>query len=326
MKKIRKWQQATSEKFGGNANKTQLEQDYTDMIARMDALKKLCGETTSTTHSMISPTSKGMFSKNNQHYESILGEIFTRGASTLPESSDLAEALTDAGEVQKQLGEARRSYEEQVTDNFLNPWKELQDKDLKHVHDLSERVKSKRLHYDAAKKKYGEGSAETNSAQRVFEDAKEQSWNSIAVVMNKEAEQIYQLQAFMEAQQAYFRAAVEITGDIAARLAQRAREAKERPPAEMFTRTGSFGQLSGGMQGSTSSLPHAGDSGGAPGGGMPCARAKFQFDAEQQGEISFREGDIITLTRDIDANWYEGEIHGQRGIFPKNFVETVTPL
>ena len=40
-------------------------------------------------------------------------------------------------------------------------------------------------------------------------------------------------------------------------------------------------------------------------------------------ELSFRKGDIIYLTRQIDGNWYEGEHHGRVGIFPTNHVEVV---
>lgn len=56
------------------------------------------------------------------------------------------------------------------------------------------------------------------------------------------------------------------------------------------------------------------------------ARAKYNFTAQNQKELSFRKGDTIYLLREIDHNWTEGERHGRVGIFPKNYVEIITSL
>lgn len=38
-------------------------------------------------------------------------------------------------------------------------------------------------------------------------------------------------------------------------------------------------------------------------------------------EVSFKKGQTIDVIRQIDENWYEGEVHGKIGIFPSNYVE-----
>lgn len=38
------------------------------------------------------------------------------------------------------------------------------------------------------------------------------------------------------------------------------------------------------------------------------------------------EGDLITLTNQIDENWYEGMLHGQSGFFPLSYVQVLVPL
>ncbi|KAK3883729.1 hypothetical protein Pcinc_011963 [Petrolisthes cinctipes] len=53
------------------------------------------------------------------------------------------------------------------------------------------------------------------------------------------------------------------------------------------------------------------------------ARALYNFTAQNKRELTFNKGDVVFIRRQIDKNWYEGEVRGSVGIFPCNYVEIV---
>ncbi|KAI9267893.1 hypothetical protein BDA99DRAFT_597516 [Phascolomyces articulosus] len=56
---------------------------------------------------------------------------------------------------------------------------------------------------------------------------------------------------------------------------------------------------------------------------VPTARALYDFNGEQGGDLSFREGDVITIVEKSDSqdDWWTGTIGGRKGIFPANYVQ-----
>ncbi|XP_063045815.1 sorbin and SH3 domain-containing protein 1 isoform X2 [Engraulis encrasicolus] len=55
------------------------------------------------------------------------------------------------------------------------------------------------------------------------------------------------------------------------------------------------------------------------------ARAIYDFKAQTAKELTFRKGDTVYITRQVDRNWYEGELHGRIGIFPISYVQKIAP-
>ncbi|KHJ40282.1 SH3 domain protein [Trichuris suis] len=54
------------------------------------------------------------------------------------------------------------------------------------------------------------------------------------------------------------------------------------------------------------------------------ARVLYSFVAQNPRELDLYPDDTVTIRRQIDANWCEGEVGGRVGIFPTNYVEPFT--
>ncbi|KAH9849567.1 DUF500-domain-containing protein [Lenzites betulinus] len=59
--------------------------------------------------------------------------------------------------------------------------------------------------------------------------------------------------------------------------------------------------------------------------GVARAIALFDFTAVQPGDLSFRKGQVITVTEKSEETntWWRGKVEGREGVFPANFVEVV---
>ncbi|KAK5849961.1 hypothetical protein PBY51_014253 [Eleginops maclovinus] len=56
---------------------------------------------------------------------------------------------------------------------------------------------------------------------------------------------------------------------------------------------------------------------------MVDAVVEFDYEAQQDDELSLTVGDIIANIRRDDGGWWEGELGGRRGLFPDNFVREI---
>jgi sorbin and SH3 domain-containing protein 1 len=54
------------------------------------------------------------------------------------------------------------------------------------------------------------------------------------------------------------------------------------------------------------------------------ARARYNFVAQSDIELSLNKGELVSLTRRVDPNWFEGRIGSRKGIFPVSYVDVLT--
>ena len=49
--------------------------------------------------------------------------------------------------------------------------------------------------------------------------------------------------------------------------------------------------------------------------------AVYTYAGQYEDELSFEEGDVITVLSKDEADWWKGELNGKSGVFPSNYVE-----
>ncbi|NXQ40801.1 SH3G1 protein, partial [Catharus fuscescens] len=254
------------------------------------------------------------------------------------------DALLDAGESMKRLAEVKDSLDIEVKQNFIDPLQNLCDKDLKEIQHHLKKLEGRRLDFDYKKKRQGKiPDEELRQAMEKFQESKDVAETSMHNLLETDIEQVSQLSALVDAQLDYHRQAVQILDELAEKLKRRMREASSRPKREYKPKpreTYDFresDQSNGGFPCNPtpkasasasfrSDKPSRASVRSIPPLDQPCCKALYDFEPENDGELGFKEGDIITLTNQIDENWYEGMIHGQSGFFPLNYVEVLVPL
>lgn len=82
----------------------------------------------------------------------------------------------------------------------------------------------------------------------------------------------------------------------------------------------------------TGSTPGAGHAPAAPSAPAPApsltvvakAKALYDYEATNENELSFAEGDVLNITEQDDSGWWFAEHKGKTGFIPNNYVEQIS--
>ncbi|XP_069415057.1 endophilin-A3 isoform X7 [Ovis canadensis] len=290
-KQFHKASQLFSEKISG-VEGTKLDDEFLDMERKIDITNKAVAE---------------ILSKATEYLQPNPGS-----------------ALIEVGESMKLMAEVKDSLDINVKQTFIDPLQLLQDKDLKEIGHHLKKLEGRRLDYDYKKKRVGKiPDEEVRQAVEKFEESKELAERSMFNFLENDVEQVSQLAVFVEAALDYHRQSTEILQELQSKLQMRISAASNIPKREYKPRPikRSPSELNG-----VSTAASAKTTGSNAPVDQPCCRGLYDFEPENQGELGFKEGDIITLTNQIDENWYEGVLRGESGFFPINYVEVIVPL
>ncbi|XP_037304645.2 endophilin-A3a isoform X5 [Pungitius pungitius] len=287
--------------------------------------------------------------------EGLLGDCMLRYGHELGEDSVFGCALVEMGEAMRQMADVKDALDISVKQNFLDPLQNLQDKDLKEITHHLKKMEGRRLDFDYKKKRHGRiPDEEIRQAVEKFDESRELAERSMFNFLENDVEQARQLLALIQAATEYHRQSREILQELSAKLQRRISTASSRPrrdfnlrsirssvdssqhnglssssslrPADVQINPAVNGKTPSGCSAQLTRVPVS--SCGAAGEllDQPCCRSLYDFEPENEGELGFKEGDVIILTNRIDDNWYEGMISGESGFFPVNYVEVLVPL
>ncbi|XP_055969977.1 endophilin-A3 isoform X1 [Sorex fumeus] len=338
-KQFHKASQLFSEKITGIEG-TKLDDEFLDMERKIDVTNKAVTELISKATEYLQPNPAyraklGMLSTVSKfrgqvkstgypQTEGLLGDCMLKYGHELGDDSSFGNALIDVGESLKLMADVKDSLDITVKQTFIDPLQLLQDKDLKEIGHHLRKLEGRRLDYDYKKKRVGKiPDEEIRQAVEKFEESKELAERSMFNFLENDVEQVSQLAVFIEAALDYHRQTSEVLQELQDKLQLRILAASNVPRREYkpqpIKRT--LSELNGlPMSSSTKTT----GSSAAP--DQPCCRGLYDFEPENQGELGFKEGDVITLTSQIDENWYEGVIRGESGFFPINYVQVIVPL
>ncbi|XP_021333879.1 SH3-domain GRB2-like 1b isoform X1 [Danio rerio] len=358
-KQFYKASQMVSEKVGG-AEGTKLDEEFKDLERKVDVTNKAVVEVISKTSEYLqpNPASRAKLSMLNTmskirgqvkspgypQAEGLLGECMGKYGRELGEETNFGGALMEVGESMKRLAEVKDSLDIDVKQNFIDPLQGLCDKDLREIQHHLKKLEGRRLDYDYKKKRQGKiPDEELRQALEKFHESKEVAEISMYNLLETDIEQVSQLSSLVESQLQYHRQAVQILDELSDKLRDRMKDAQTRPRKEYIPKPKpviDFGetneQSNGGYTPSSAPPMRNAESYHQFGrittrkprlpAEQACCKALYDFEPENEGELGFHEGDIITLTNQIDENWYEGMLRGQSGFFPLNYVEVIVPL
>ncbi|XP_037537657.1 endophilin-A2 [Nematolebias whitei] len=358
-KQFYKASQLMSEKVGG-AEGTKLDNDFKILERKADITSKALLEVMNKTSEYLQPNpatrarlnmlntvSKMRGQVSNPGYpqpEGLLGESMTKYGREMGDETGFGGALVDVGEAMKRMAEVKDALDIDVKQNFIDPLQAIADKDIKDIQHQLKKLEGRRLDYDYKKKRQGKiPDEEIRQALEKFHESKELAEMSMHNLLETDqVEQMSQLASFVDSLLQYHRQATQILEEVDQKLRESVNQAQSRPKREFKPKSRQqsfdYGESSnGGNSPSTSPQVHSPAPTQYPVPSFqrssvrsrpsePQCKALYDFEPENEGELGFNEGDLITLVKQIDENWSEGKLHGRTGYFPNNYVEVIVPL
>lgn len=312
----------------GQLEATEIDTEYTQLESYTDSFKKGLEDVMDATEEYLIPdpnTRRLMKIQKSRKYkqpEGVLSEALEKTAKTFDQDVGTIGACFEyIGDIERQIADARAQMDLDVNEQFLEPVRQFIKGEVHEVLNHKKKFKGRRLDYDVKKRNLEKKRDERNEeayrvAEGKFEESRELTMQGMVQLQNGEAEQISQLRAFMDAQRRFHETALSSLNDVIGYLDDQIGNVSNGPRREYAPMERASPSVSSVPEPEAPARAMAASNGGQQ------VRALFDFEAEQEGELTFLKDDIINLTAKIDENWYEGQLQGSNacGIFPSSYV------
>ncbi|XP_030020077.1 endophilin-A isoform X9 [Manduca sexta] len=286
--------------------------------------------------------------------EGVLGDCMLHYGKKLGEDTIFSQCLIEMGEALKQMADVKYSLDDNIKQSFLEPLHHLQTKDLKEVMHHRKKLQGRRLDFDCKRRRQAKGDCpgraspymspshgasrqgahipddEIRQAEEKFAESLQLAQVGMFNLLDSDVEQVAQLSFFAEGLLEYHQQCTEILKGLVSTLMEKKEEAVSRPKMEFVPKTLADLHIEGIHDlNHASPLPSPVKSPArtpmVP-NKAPCCTALYDFEPENQGELGFKENDVITLISKVDENWFEGSLNGKSGYFPISYVQVTVPL
>lgn len=325
--------QAVQERLSKDARRTEEDPEFQDLSSQTEATQRAVlklmervpaflhpnpnARLKATVGTAVAKMRKTAAEKRYPHASGELSSAMLKGAEELPPDSAFGQSLRVVGDALGAICEAEHEMDAEVHQNLMSPMRELQEGQFKELLRLKKKLNGRRLDYDYKLRKAESGKStvtteDVRMAKGKYEESKTNMANQMMALLDSDLEQVGELAAFVSAYIANTRKVLEQLLEAERSLEEIMGEAESRPKREARPPSEYH------YDDEDDEEEDMEDTGSGP-----RAIAAYDFEAENEGELSFKENDVIKLISRLDENWLEGEVDGRVGIFPSNYVEVL---
>ncbi|KAM3825622.1 endophilin-B2 isoform 3-T3 [Vipera latastei] len=355
--------QFTEEKLG-QAEKTELDAHFENLLARADTTKNWTEKILRQTEVLLQPNPSArveefLYEKLDRKVPSrvtngeLLAQYMIEAASDFDATSPYGKTLIKVGETERRLGGAERDFIHAASINFLTPLRNFLEGDWRTISKERRILENRRLDLDACKARLKKARAaeakaaaehELRQAQTEFDRQAEVTRLLLEGISSTHVNHLRCLHEFAEAQTTYFAQCYQYMLDLQKQLNRLpgtfvGNTESTSPPPNAASPTG-MAAATGPTVPTLPVVPTiAGAPNSAPGvealnpseakpptSGTRRARVLYDYEAADSGELSLLSDEMITVYSlpGMDPDWLIGERGNKKGKVPVTYLELLS--
>ncbi|XP_043913894.1 endophilin-B2 isoform X8 [Protopterus annectens] len=346
--------QFTEEKLG-QAEKTELDAHFENLLARADSTKNWTEKILRQTEVLLQPNpgariEEFLYEKLDKKIPvrntnaDLLGQYMIEAANEFGPGSPYGSTLIKVGETQKQLGGAERDFMHSASVNFLTPLRNFLEGDWRTISKERRLLENRRLDLDACKARLKKAKAaeakaaaehELRVAQTEFDRQAEVTRLLLEGISSTHMNHLRCLKEFAEAQATYYAQCYQYTLDLQKQLGRfpgtfvvNSPHASSPPVSPTSAATIPVVSAVAGASNNTTTVDSMLNLSDVkpPSSGTRKARVLYDYDAADSSELSLLADELITVYSlpGMDPDWLIAEKGNQKGKVPVTYLELLS--
>nr|XP_030714275.1 endophilin-B2 isoform X5 [Globicephala melas] len=352
-------QKFTEEKFG-QAEKTELDAQFENLLARADSTKNWTEKILRQTEVLLQPNPSArveefLYEKLDRKVPSrvtngeLLAQYMAEAASELGPTTPYGKTLIKVAEAEKRLGAAERDFIHMASIGFLTPLRTFLEGDWKTISKERRLLHNRRLDLDACKARLKKAKAaeakataeqELRVAQTEFDRQAEVTRLLLEGISSTHVNHLRCLHEFVESQTTYYAQCYRHMLDLQKQLGSSqgaifpgtfvGTTEPASPPLSSTSPTTAAATMPGGP--SVASLAPPGEAAlhleevAPPASGTRKARVLYDYEAADSSELALLADELITVYSlpGMDPDWLIGERGNKKGKVPVTYLELLS--